>query len=66
MSEVAPSVTAMLLSEIQSIVNAAEAHAGAVARSKPDSEDVRVLAIAVAETARAVGQLAKHVRELEG
>lgn len=46
---------------------AEEAHnqAAAIARGKPESEQVRILAIATAETARVVAELCKKVRALD-
>ncbi len=55
----------MTITEIKRILAEAQDHAGAVARSGPDSEDIRVLSIAIAEIARATGELAKKVRNLE-
>ena len=46
---------------------AEEAHrqAAAIARGNPSSEEVRILAIATAETAAAVAELAKKVRAID-
>ncbi|WP_164478196.1 hypothetical protein [Microbacterium sp. ABRD28] len=46
---------------------AEEAHrqAAAIARGNPESEQVRILAIATAETARVVAELARKVRDLD-
>lgn len=60
-----PSAQSISISSIKSIVNQAQAQAGAIARGNPESEQVRILAIAIAETARAVGELAKRVDDLE-
>jgi hypothetical protein len=48
----------MTLSEIQAALNQASAQAGAIARSHNDGE-LRILAIAIAETARATSELTK-------
>lgn len=47
--------------DIRNTAEEAHRQAGAIARGNPDSEQLRVLAIAIAETARAVVELAKKL-----
>lgn len=53
------------LLQIKRQAEAAHAQAAAIARGNPSSEQIRILAIATAETAAAVAELAKKVRDLE-
>lgn len=61
MSEVSHTVASMTITEIKNVLREANAQAGAIARGNPESEQIRILAIAIAETARAAGELAKRV-----
>ena len=60
-----PDRMTMSISSIKSVVSQAQRQAGAIARGNPESEQVRILAIAIAETARAVGDLSKRVDDLD-
>lgn len=53
------------LYQLQKAAEAAHIQASSIARGRPESEQVRVLAAATAETARILGELAKKVRYME-
>lgn len=65
MSAAGPSFSGMSISTIKNALREAQNQAGAIARGNPESEQIRVLAIAIAETARAAGELAKIVDDLD-
>lgn len=54
------------LTNIRHTAEEAHRQAAAIAQGNPQSEQVRILAIATAETAWAVAELTKKVRDLGG
>lgn len=54
------------LYQLQQTAEEAHRQAAAIARSNPESEQIRILAIATAETAHVAGELAKKMRQAQG
>lgn len=53
------------LYQLRTAAEEAHSQAAAIARGNPSSEEIRILAIATAETARVVAELCKKVRALD-
>lgn len=51
----------MTITEIKQVLAEAQGQAGAIARGNPNNEQIRVLSIAIAEVARATGELVKKL-----